>query len=64
MKKKPLDLVLVKEFIIAAHGNLEEVKRLLEIEPALLHSVINWGEGDWESAIGAGVHTGNQEIVE
>lgn len=64
MNKKPLDVALVKEFIIAAHSDLEEVKRLLEKEPALLHSVINWGEGDWESAIGAGAHTGNREMVE
>lgn len=64
MTKKPLDIALVKEFIIAAHSDLEEVKRLLEKEPALLHSVINWGEGDWESAIGAGAHTGNHEMVE
>lgn len=52
------------EFTIAPHGNLEAVKSLLEKELVLLHSVINWGVGDWESSIGAGVHTGNQEIVE
>ena len=64
MTKKTLDVALVKEFIIAAHSDLEEVKRLFKKEPALLHSVINWGEGDWESAIGAGAHTGNREMVE
>src|SRR5690625_1639108 len=64
MSRKPLDHTLVKNFIIAAHGNFEEVKRLMDVEPDLLHSVMNWNEGDWETAIGAGAHTGNREITE
>ncbi|MCG7334809.1 ankyrin repeat domain-containing protein [Sporosarcina sp. ACRSM] len=62
--REPLDYELVKAFIIAAHGNLEEVKKLLAIEPALLHAVINWGGDDWESGIGAAAHTGNRAIAE
>lgn len=64
MRKEPLSEELVRAFIIAAHGDFEEVKKLTAQEPALLHSVINWGGDDWESGLGAAAHTGNREIVE
>ncbi|WP_432354291.1 ankyrin repeat domain-containing protein [Sporosarcina sp. A2] len=63
-KKMQLDSALVREFIVAAHGNLSEVKSLLAKEPALVHSVMNWGGDDWESGLGAAAHTGNREIAE
>ncbi|HLR66619.1 ankyrin repeat domain-containing protein [Virgibacillus alimentarius] len=64
MKREPLNPELVKDYIIAAHGNFEEVKRLIEQEPALIHAVINWNKDDWESGLGAAAHTGNRDIVE
>ncbi|WP_040984965.1 hypothetical protein [Oceanobacillus jeddahense] len=63
MSKEPLNPELVKAYVIAAHGNLEEVKRFLTEEPALLHAVINWNKDDWESGLGAAAHTGNREIA-
>ena len=63
-KKMQLNEGLVREFIIAAHGNLSEVKALVAAEPALVHSVMNWGGDDWESGLGAAAHTGNREIAE
>ncbi|AIF43071.1 hypothetical protein [Virgibacillus sp. SK37] len=64
MNKQPLDQELIREYIIAAHGNFIEVKRLIEQEPALLHAVINWNMDDWESGLGAAAHTGNRDIAE
>lgn len=64
MKREPVDHRLVKAFIIAAHGDFEEVKNLMSIEPALLHASINWGGDDWESGLGAAAHTGNRDIAE
>ncbi len=64
MMREPVDHRLVKAFIIAAHGDFEEVKKLISIEPALLHSSINWGADDWESGLGAAAHTGNRDIAE
>lgn len=64
MNKEPLKPELVQKFIIAAHGDFAEVKRLLGVEPNLLHAVINWNKGDWESGLGAAAHTGNRDIVE
>lgn len=60
----PLDDVLVKEFVKAGHGDFEKTKELYEQEPNLLHAVANWGEGDWESALGAASHLGRREIAE
>lgn len=64
MKKEALSTELVREFIIAAHGDFEGVKNLIMKEPALIHSIINWGADDWESALGAAAHTGNREMAE
>lgn len=64
MKREPLNVELVRMFIVAAHGSLEEVKRLLVEEPALIHSTINWSADDWESGLGAAAHTGNRDIAE
>ncbi|MFJ7936559.1 ankyrin repeat domain-containing protein [Sporosarcina sp. NPDC096371] len=64
MKKEPLNNGLVRDFVIAAHGDLREVKRLVTQEPALIHAVVNWGGNDWESGLGAAAHTGNREIAE
>ncbi|CAM4157431.1 ankyrin repeat domain-containing protein [Lederbergia lenta] len=63
MKNSPLDIELVREFIIAAHGDFEMVKKLITKEPALIHSVMNWGANDWESGIGAAAHTGSRDIA-
>ncbi|NYV65544.1 ankyrin repeat domain-containing protein [Bacillus sp. Gen3] len=63
MKKEPLNIEIIREFIVAAHGNFEEIKRLVSKEPDLIHSVINWGGDDWESGLGAAAHTGNKEIA-
>ena len=64
MRVDPLNNELVRDFIIAAHGDLREVKRLVMQEPALIHAVLNWGGNDWESGLGAAAHTGNRDIAE
>lgn len=63
-KSEPLHTGLVREYIIAAHGDFQEVKRLIEQEPALVNAVINWSMDDWESGLGAAAHTGNRDIAE
>ena len=42
---------LVREFVMAAHGDLEKVQELLAESPILLHASYNWGGSDWESAL-------------
>ncbi len=54
---------LVREFVMATHGNLEKVQELLVESPSLLHASYNWGGSDWESALGASAHVGRKDIA-
>jgi hypothetical protein len=63
-KNPQLNRLLVQDFVIFAHTDLEMVKKLLEKEPALVLAIMNWGAGDWESGLGAASHTGRRDIVE
>ncbi len=58
------DPALAKEVVGASHGNLAKVRELVERQPALARSAVDWGFGDWESALGAAAHTGRREIAE
>jgi len=58
-----LDSALVNEFVSKAHGDLDEVKRLLADEPALVKVSWDWGGGDFETGLGAAAHMGNREIA-
>jgi hypothetical protein len=62
-KPAPIKLDLVKDYVGAAHSNLDKVKELLTNEPQLLHCSYDWGGGDYESAIEAAGHVGNKEIA-
>ncbi|ARJ39686.1 hypothetical protein CSV71_11880 [Sporosarcina sp. P21c] len=62
-KKQPIDQALVRDYLIAAHGDFEKVQKLIELEPDLVHAVMNWGGDDWESGLGAAAHTGNHDIA-
>jgi len=55
---------LVKEFVIAGHGNLGRVKELLEQQPGLLNATWDWGGGDFETALGGAGHMGRKDIAE
>jgi hypothetical protein len=63
-KKPQLAGELVKEFVIAGHGNFEKTKQMLEKEPALLNASWDWGNGDFEEAIEGAGHVGNRAIAE
>ncbi|HEV3383279.1 MAG TPA: ankyrin repeat domain-containing protein [Gemmata sp.] len=63
-KKPQLNRVLIQDFVIYAHMDLEMVKKLLEREPGLIHSHMDWGGGDFESALGAASHMGRRDIAE
>jgi hypothetical protein len=62
-KKPQINRLLVQDFVLFAHMDLEMVKKLLEREPALLHSHMDWGRGDFESALGAAAHMGRRDIA-
>jgi hypothetical protein len=63
-KNPQINRLLVQDFVIFAHMDLDMVKKLLEGEPGLLHSHMDWGGGDFESALGAASHMGRRDIAE
>jgi hypothetical protein len=63
-KKPQINRQLAQDFIIYAHSDLEMTKKLLEREPGLINASIDWGAGDWETALGGASHMGRHEIVE
>ena len=52
-----------REMVAVSHGNAARVRELLSNRPALANASWDWGYGDWESALGAASHVGNQEIA-
>lgn len=63
-KKPQLNRLLVQDFVIYAHMDLDMVKKLLEKEPAVLNGTMDWGHGDWETGLGGASHMGRHDIVE
>jgi hypothetical protein len=59
----PLKPDLVKEFVVAAHGDLEKTKAMLAETPSLLNATWDWGGGDFEMAIGGAGHMGRRDIA-
>jgi hypothetical protein len=62
--KPKLGYTLVQDFVIFAHSELDMVKKLLEKQPALINATVDWGAGDWESALGGAAHMGRRDITE
>ncbi len=54
----------VRETVLYAHSDAQRVLELVEARPELSNSAIDWGFGDWESAIGAAAHMGRRDIAE
>jgi hypothetical protein len=65
MDDKPrLDTALVEEFVGKAHGDFNRVKEMLAQQPRLINAAWDWGNGDWETALGAAAHMGRRDIAE
>ena len=62
--KEQINRQLLQDFIILAHSDLEMVKKLLEREPGLINGAMDWGGGDFETALGGASHMGRRDIVE
>jgi hypothetical protein len=64
MEHKPgLPASLVQEFVGKAHADFARVQELLAREPKLVNAAWDWGEGDWETALGAAAHMGRRDIA-
>jgi hypothetical protein len=58
------DPAIVREMVGVSHGQAARVRELVGRQPALANAAIDWGFGDWETALGAASHVGNREIAE
>jgi hypothetical protein len=59
-----IDRTQVKRFVIAGHFNLPAVKKMLAEDPTLINGAIDWGNGDFETALGGASHMGRRDIAE
>ena len=58
------DPALAQEIVDVSHRDLKRVRELVEGQPALARASIDWGFGDWETAIDAASHVGRRDIAE
>jgi hypothetical protein len=63
-KNEQVNRQMAADFVIYAHSDLKMVEKLLEREPGLLNATLDWGDGDWETALGGASHMGRKDIVE
>ena len=54
----------LREFVIAGHWNLLQVKEMLAEFPEILNVSYQWGEDDWETAIQGAAHVGSVQVAE
>ena len=54
---------LIREFVIAGHGNLEKVRKMLEENPELLNTSHAWSETDHETAIQGAAQVGSAPVA-
>jgi hypothetical protein len=59
----PYPQALVKEFVIAGHGDINKVQAMMKEHPNLIYSKFDWGNGDFEAAIEGAGHVGNKDIA-
>ena len=55
---------LVKEFVGKSHGNLARIKELVAEVPNIVNASWDWGNGDWETGLGAASHMGRVDIAD
>jgi hypothetical protein len=63
-RKPAIGADLVKEFVGKAHGNLERTMELVAEVPNIVNASWDWGNGDWETALGAASHVGRKDIAD
>ena len=58
------DPQIVRALVGAAHTDVDTVTELVTAHPALSRASLDWGFGDWESALGAAAHMGRRDIAD
>src|SRR5437870_12542931 len=63
-QEQPPSTEQIREFVIAGHGNLEKVKKMLAENPKLLNASYRWNENDTETAVQAAAQVGSADIAQ
>lgn len=59
----PIPSTAVQEFVRVAHSDFDRAKAILEEYPHILNAAWDWGDGDFETAIGAAGHMGHRDFA-
>jgi len=59
----PFPAKLTMRFVNSAHFSLNDVSNMLREEPQLANACVDWGGGDFETALGASSHMGRRDIA-
>ena len=62
--KPQINRQLAQDFVVFAHIDRPMAEKLLDREPGLLNAAVDWGGGDWETALGGASHMGERDTVE
>jgi hypothetical protein len=54
----------VNAMVAKSHGDIDYVRTALADDPTLANAAWDWGDGDWETALGAAGHIGRRDIAE
>ena len=54
----------IRAFVGNAHGDIDAVRAALDVDATLANAAWDWGEGDWETGLGAAAHMGRRDIAE
>jgi hypothetical protein len=54
----------VHAMVANAHGDIDVVRSALAEDPTLANAAWDWGDGDWETALGAAGHMGRRDIAD
>ncbi|TNE50383.1 MAG: ankyrin repeat domain-containing protein [Bacteroidetes bacterium] len=54
---------MVKEYVGKAHNDLGRVREILDEHPLILNAAWDWGDGDFETALGAAGHVGFRDMA-
>lgn len=63
-KPQPIAKELVSKFVGRSHGDFETVKKLVKENPLIVNACWDWGDGDFETGLGAASHVGRRDIAE
>ncbi len=54
----------IRDFVGKAHADIDYVRAALAQHPSLVDAAWDWGDGDWETGLGAASHIGRRDIAE